>query len=98
MGHFQQPLLSNRPDHIGMEAGSYPQWRLCWPEPSGEEVGLKPGCTDGEDSIRACRLEEAMCVCGGASGSKSFLQVTSLYHHAIVLPSCFQGTNFLSSS
>lgn len=72
MGHFQQPLLSNRPDHIGMEAGSYPQWRLCWPEPSGEEVGLKPGCTDGEDSIRACRLEEAMCVCGGHPGASRF--------------------------
>lgn len=32
MGGFWQPLLSSRPDQEGMEASSYPQWRLYWPE------------------------------------------------------------------
>lgn len=32
MDGFWQPLFSCRPDQEGMEASSYPQWTLCWPE------------------------------------------------------------------
>lgn len=61
---------------------------------SGEEVGLKPGCTDGEDKSRTCTPEREC----GPSLSKSFLQVIGPYCHAVELPPCSQKDNlfFLS--
>lgn len=49
-------------------------------------MGLKPGCTDGEDKSRTCTPEREC----GPSLSKSFLQVIGPYCHAVELPPCLQ--------